>query len=68
MGYTWECDLHIAMKSAWAMDKVWGDVSFHKKRVHDWLLSDKSLQGAGNTFGRMENLEFMPELSCTLTQ
>jgi alkylation response protein AidB-like acyl-CoA dehydrogenase len=24
MGYTWEVDLHLFMKRAWALDKVWG--------------------------------------------
>ncbi len=54
MGYTWECDLHIYMKRAWALDKVWGDRGFHQQRIHQWLLNQRSLMGAGNTFGRME--------------
>lgn len=54
MGYTWECDLHIYMKRAWVLDKLWGDAGFHKCRVNQWLLNHRSLLGAGNTFGRLE--------------
>lgn len=46
--------LHIAIKRAWALDKTWGDVGFHQSIIHDWLLNEKALLGAGNTFGRME--------------
>jgi alkylation response protein AidB-like acyl-CoA dehydrogenase len=53
MGYTWECDLHIFMKRAWTLDKAWGDPGFHKNRVHEWLLNDRALIGAENTFGRL---------------
>lgn len=56
MGYTWECDLHIWMKRAWALDKAWGDPGFHKNRVHEWLLNDRALIGAENTFGRLNIL------------
>lgn len=52
MGYTWECDLQIWMKRSWALDKAWGDVGFHKNRVHQWLRRDESLTGAEHTFGR----------------
>ena len=33
MGYTWEVDLHIFMKKAWALANTWGDAGFHKARV-----------------------------------
>jgi alkylation response protein AidB-like acyl-CoA dehydrogenase len=56
MGYTWECDLHIWMKRAWTLDKTWGDPGFHKNRVHEWLLNDRALIGAENTFGRLDIL------------
>jgi alkylation response protein AidB-like acyl-CoA dehydrogenase len=52
MGYTWECDLQIWMKHAWALDKAWGDVGFHKNRVHQWLLQDGALTGPEHSFGR----------------
>ncbi len=50
MGYTWEVDLHIFMKKAWALDKTWGDAAFHKARVADAIFSDGAKIGAGNTF------------------
>jgi len=50
MGYTWEVDLHIFMKKAWAFDKTWGDAAFHKSRVADAIFADDALVGAGNTF------------------
>jgi alkylation response protein AidB-like acyl-CoA dehydrogenase len=33
MGYTWECDLHIWMKRAWALDVSWGTSAWHRARV-----------------------------------
>ena len=33
IGYTWECDLHLFMKKAWALIPAWGSVSFHRRRV-----------------------------------
>ena len=50
MGYTWEVDLHIYMKRAWALDKCWGDPAFHKARVADLIFADGAAIGAGNTF------------------
>ncbi|HEY9035465.1 MAG TPA: acyl-CoA dehydrogenase family protein [Pseudomonadales bacterium] len=50
MGYTWEVDLHIFMKRAWALDGAWGDRAFHKTRVAKFALKDNALIGAGNTF------------------
>ena len=51
MGYTWECDLHIWMKRAWALDKFWGHAGFHKNRLHQWLLNPNAKIGADKTFG-----------------
>ncbi|CBL46328.1 Predicted acyl-CoA dehydrogenase [gamma proteobacterium HdN1] len=51
MGYTWECDLHIFMKRAWALDKYWGHAGFHKNRLHQWLLNPNAKIGADKTFG-----------------
>jgi alkylation response protein AidB-like acyl-CoA dehydrogenase len=51
MGYTWECDLHIWMKRAWALDKFWGHAGFHKNRLHHWLLKPTAKIGADKTFG-----------------
>ena len=50
MGYTWEVDLHIYMKKAWALAGAWGDTGFHKQRVSDALFEDKLPIGAGATF------------------
>ncbi|HUH38168.1 MAG TPA: acyl-CoA dehydrogenase family protein [Spongiibacteraceae bacterium] len=51
MGYTWEVDLHIYMKRAWALNNTWGDAAFHKQRVADLILADGAALGAGATFG-----------------
>ena len=51
MGYTWECDLHIFMKRAWALDKFWGHSGFHKNRLHQWLMNPNAKIGADKTFG-----------------
>lgn len=52
MGYTWEVDLHIYMKRAWALDAVYGGRGFHKARVKDFIFADGAPLGAGNTFLR----------------
>ena len=33
MGYTWEVDLHIWMKRAWALGLAWGSTPWHRERV-----------------------------------
>ena len=50
MGYTWEVDLHIFMKKAWALTNSWGDSAFHKARIADYIFSDGAALGAGATF------------------
>lgn len=50
MGYTWEVDLHIFMKKAWAFNNTWGDAATHKNRVADFVLAADAPLGAGNTF------------------
>lgn len=50
MGYTWEVDLHIFMKKAWALSNTWGDAAYHKHRVAEFILADDAKIGAGNTF------------------
>ncbi len=50
MGYTWEVDLHIFMKKAWALANTWGDAGFHKTRVGERIFSDGAALGAGATF------------------
>lgn len=50
MGYTWEVDLQMFMKRAWALDASWGDRSFHKSRVAAHVLGDPVTIGPGSTF------------------
>lgn len=50
MGYTWEVDLHIFMKKAWAYKNTWGDAAFHKNRIAKIVLADGFEKGAGATF------------------
>ena len=50
MGYTWEVDLHIFMKKAWALANTWGDSGFHKTRIAQTIFSEGAALGAGNTF------------------
>ena len=49
MGYTWEVDLQMFMKRAWALDAAWGDRAFHQARLADLLMSS-DLLGPGATF------------------
>ena len=50
MGYTWEADLQMFMKRAWALDASWGDRSFHKTRVAAHVLSEGAALGPAHTF------------------
>lgn len=50
MGYTWEVDLHIFMKKAWALANTWGDAGFHKTRVGERIFAAETALGAGATF------------------
>jgi alkylation response protein AidB-like acyl-CoA dehydrogenase len=50
MGYTWEVDLHIFMKKAWALANTWGDAGFHKTRVGEYIFTENAALGAGATF------------------
>ena len=36
IGYTWECDLHLFLKRAWALAEAWGSATEHRA----WLLDD----------------------------
>ena len=33
IGYTWEADLQLLMKKAWALSRAFGDASWHRRRV-----------------------------------
>lgn len=48
-GYTWEVDLQMFMKRAWALDAAWGDRAFHKARLAEALLRDDSMLGPAST-------------------
>ena len=50
MGYTWETDLQMYMKRAWALDAAWGDRAFHKTRVAQFIFADGAPLGPGATF------------------
>ncbi len=52
MGYTWEVDLQMFMKRAWALDAAWGDRAYHRDRLATLLLgSEPALAlGPGATF------------------
>lgn len=50
IGYTWEADLQMFMKRAWALDATWGDTGFHKARVNDAILGGKLALGPAETF------------------
>ncbi len=52
MGYTWEADLQMFMKRAWALDATWGDRAFHKMRIADGILAEGAAIGPGATFAR----------------
>jgi alkylation response protein AidB-like acyl-CoA dehydrogenase len=56
MGYTWEVDLHIFMKKAWALANTWGDAGFHKSRVADHIFAPGAALGAGATFSNVATI------------
>jgi alkylation response protein AidB-like acyl-CoA dehydrogenase len=39
IGYTWEADLQLWMKKAWALQRAWGDATFHRRRVAQFVLA-----------------------------
>ncbi|CAB4862947.1 unannotated protein [freshwater metagenome] len=41
IGYTWECDLQLFMKKAWALMPAWGNASLHRRRVSDAVLGQR---------------------------
>ena len=41
IGYTWECDLHLYLKRAWALAEAWGSAGDHRARLLDSLLADR---------------------------
>ena len=41
IGYTWECDLHLFLKRAWALSEAWGSAGDHRARLLDSLLDGR---------------------------
>ncbi|MGD0882408.1 MAG: acyl-CoA dehydrogenase [Acidimicrobiales bacterium] len=41
IGYTWECDLHLHLKRAWALAEAWGSAADHRARLLDSLLAER---------------------------
>jgi alkylation response protein AidB-like acyl-CoA dehydrogenase len=39
IGYTWEADLQLYMKKAWALMRAYGDATFHRRRVSGFVLA-----------------------------
>ncbi len=39
IGYTWEADLQLFMKKAWALSRAYGDTSWHRRRVSAAVLA-----------------------------
>ncbi len=50
MGYTWEVDLQMFMKRAWALNSAWGDNAFHRQRVGQCLTAADAPLGTSASF------------------
>ena len=50
MGYTYEVDLHLFMKRAWALCGEWGDRNYHMKKLEEYVLNGDAELGPGQTF------------------
>jgi alkylation response protein AidB-like acyl-CoA dehydrogenase len=42
LGYTWEQDLHLWMRRAWSLELAWGHGAWHRARVADAVIDEKS--------------------------
>lgn len=47
IGYTWECDLHLYMKRAWALSAVWGDARTQRARVLAAAVAERAARRPG---------------------
>jgi len=45
IGYTWECDLHLFLKRAWALAEAWGSSDDHRALVLESLVQDAAAPG-----------------------
>ncbi len=52
IGYTWECDLQLYLKRAWALAEAWGSASDHRQRVLASLTGDRPRRPPGPTGDR----------------
>lgn len=51
MGYTWEVDLQMFVKRAWALSSAWGDAAHHQQVLAQHFLDADALPlGPGGTF------------------
>jgi len=50
MGYTYEVDLHLFMKRAWALCGEWGDRNYHMNKLEDYILNGDAELGPGQSF------------------
>jgi alkylation response protein AidB-like acyl-CoA dehydrogenase len=41
IGYTWECDLQLFLKRAWALAEAWGSAADHRERILASLLDER---------------------------
>jgi alkylation response protein AidB-like acyl-CoA dehydrogenase len=41
IGYTWECDLHLFLKRAWALSEAWGSAADHRHRLLASLVGER---------------------------
>ena len=46
IGYTWEHDLHLWMKPAWALAAAWGDSVSHRAAILDTLVARNAREGS----------------------
>jgi alkylation response protein AidB-like acyl-CoA dehydrogenase len=44
IGYTWECDLHLFLKRAWALAPAWGDAAEHRSKVLASIVAERATQ------------------------
>jgi hypothetical protein len=47
IGYSFEHDLHLWMKRAWALSRTWGDAAWHRDRVARAILDAPNERNAG---------------------
>src|SRR3546814_8293770 len=63
MGYTWEADLQMYMKRAWALDSAWGDAKFHKSRIDSAIVASDALIGTGRSEEHTSELQSLMRIS-----